>query len=99
MTEEQYYLLCFAEECNEASHRILKAIRFGLFEVQPRQEFTNRDRIQQECQDLFAVEQILIQKQILAPYSLTHEIIETKHNKIKKFMDISIREGVFVPND
>jgi len=54
MTLDEHLLICLAEECSEVVQRITKALRFGLDEVQPGQEFTNSQRIGQELIDVAA---------------------------------------------
>lgn len=55
MTREEHLLTCAMEEAVEVAQRICKTLRFGLLEVQPGQELSNRMRIRQELTDLLAV--------------------------------------------
>ena len=59
MDHTQYLLVCLAEECAEVSHRAMKALRFGLDEIQPGQTLTNRERLVEELHDLISVAAIL----------------------------------------
>lgn len=55
MTREEHLLTIAAEECAEVAQRLSKALRFGMDEVQPGQELTNRERIYEEYWHLRAV--------------------------------------------
>jgi len=52
MTRDELLLVKAMEECNEIAHRISKALRFGMYEVQPGQPLSNRERIRDEVKDL-----------------------------------------------
>ena len=53
MNADQYHLCKIAEECAEVSQRALKAMQFGLGEVQKGQDFDNLERLMDEFHDLF----------------------------------------------
>ena len=94
MTENEHLLLCLAEECDEVGQRVMKALRFGLDEVQPGQTSTNAERIVYEMHDLISVATILSDKGVIPnPYPI-NAMIEAKAAKIAKFMEIGRREGV-----
>ena len=97
MTEDEHLLLCLAEECDEVGQRVMKALRFGLNEVQAGQCFTNAERITQELYDLISVAEILCEREVIAdPYPMA-STIAAKRAKILKFMEIGRREGVLAP--
>lgn len=52
MNSDQYHLCKIAEECNEVAQRALKAMQFGLDEIQPGQDRDNLERLVEEFQDL-----------------------------------------------
>lgn len=54
-----------AEEAAEVIHRVQKAQRFGLDEIQPGQQLTNAERIAEECGDFVQVMHMLEHKEIL----------------------------------
>ena len=62
MNRQEFLLTIMAEECVEVAQRISKALRFGLDEVQPGQEFKNSERILGEMMDLLAVAQMIEQE-------------------------------------
>lgn len=93
MTENEHLLLCLAEECDEVGQRVMKALRFGLNEIQPGQPFMNSERIVQELQDLISVADILCNRGVLADAYPMPETIAAKTAKIAKFMAIARREG------
>lgn len=55
MTRQEQLLLIAMEECVEVAHRLSKALRFGMEEVQPGQPLTNSQRIYDEYYQLRAV--------------------------------------------
>ena len=64
MTRDEHYMTIAMEECNEVAHRIAKAMRFGMEQVQedpddkPEQNperHTNRERIAREFYQLRAM--------------------------------------------
>lgn len=93
MTENEHLLLCLAEECDEVGQRVMKALRFGLHEVQPGQSWTNAERIVDELHDLIAVAVLLHSAGVIDRPTPSIERIEEKQAKIVKFMAISRREG------
>lgn len=59
MNRTEHLLTILSEECSEVAQRVSKALRFTVKEIQPGQELTNWDRIQQEFNDLCAVARML----------------------------------------
>ena len=53
MNADQYHLCKIAEECTEVGQRALKAMQFGLGEIQKGQGFDNLERLMNEFHDLF----------------------------------------------
>ncbi len=94
MTENEHLLLCLAEECDEVGQRVMKALRFGLDEVQAGQPLMNSERIVQELHDLFSVAEILHQRGMLADPYPRPETIAAKEAKIRKYMAIAREQGV-----
>lgn len=86
MTKDQYLLTCLAEECAEVAQRASKAIRFGLFEVEPGQSATNWDRLRNELGDLLGVMDALGLEECA-------ETREAKPGRCEKYMEYSRRQG------
>jgi len=93
MTLDEHLLTCLAEECSEVVQRITKALRFGLDEVQPGQEFTNSQRIGQELIDVAAVLELCNRRKLVPNVRLTHEDLTRKELKIVKHMECN-KSGV-----
>jgi NTP pyrophosphatase (non-canonical NTP hydrolase) len=97
MTRKEHLLLIAMEECNEVAHRISKALRFTLDEVQPGQDLNNAQRIHQEFNDLMAVMQMLVTEfPDMNPGSDLTDVqtmIEAKKAKIEKFLKYSEQKG------
>ncbi len=91
MNQVEHLLSCLSEECAEVSQRVSKALRFGLFEVQPGQDLTNSERIVLEFTDLLAVVEMLTDIGALSQVALPGAI-EQKKEKIRKFMKYAAEE-------
>lgn len=92
MTRTEHLLLCVAEECAEIAHRVSKALRFGLDEVQPGQPLNNVQRIEQEINDLTAV-LIMCREQGIMSAQPDHEAIARKKQKVEEYLLYSARCG------
>jgi hypothetical protein len=83
LTRRQHLLICLIEECAEVSHRVSKALRFGLFESQPGQDHNNAQRIEYEMRDLLTAVQVIQEDGALA-FDLKPS--EEKRAKIEKYL-------------
>lgn len=98
MTRDEYLLTVLGEEGCEVAHRVSKALRFGLDEIQPEQRDTNGERIRFEVYDviatylLAAAENDGLPSLHLDPEIIT-QVTATKLAKIEKFMAISREQG------
>ena len=94
MNRQEHLLSIVAEECVEVAQRVSKALRFGIEEVQPGQDLTNRERILYEFADLCGamelagdgakIEDIIVH---LRP------LIDAKKEKVEKFLRYSEQVG------
>ena len=96
MNRTEYMLTCLAEECFEVGQRVMKALRFGLNEVQAGQPLHNADRILEELHDLFAVAAILQAEGVIGPFVPPAGTVSRKLEKIERFMAISRATGALV---
>lgn len=95
MTETQHLLTILSEECAEVQQRISKALRFGLYEVEPGQSDQNESRIIRELCDLRGVLEMLNARGLLVmddgilmgPF--LRGAVEAKKVKVRKFLDYS----------
>lgn len=99
MTEQEHLLTILAEECNEVAQRASKALRFGLFEVQSGQYFSNAERVFRELRDVEAVEEMLQEIGALPKLSIhsREEMIEAKKRKVKDYMGLARKCGTLEP--
>lgn len=82
------------EECAEVTQRASKALRFGLQEIEPGQEFTNAERIVYEFNDLIAAMELLIEDGAISDIDIYNRIaIVAKKEKVKKYLAYSIEQG------
>ena len=95
MTRMELLLVQLMEECAEVSQRASKAIRFGLDEVQPGQDRTNRQRISDEMIDLYATTRLLeVEGLLLHLEKEDHDRYIKKQAQIQKFLDYSKELGI-----
>lgn len=87
MTREQHLLLILSEECAEVTHRVSKALRFGLSEIEPGQELTNAQRISQEVADLSGMIGMLRDAGVIPEVSIGD--VNNKVEKVEKFLRYS----------
>lgn len=96
MTRQEHLLTIAAEECAEIAQRISKALRFGLFEVQPGQDKDNAERIRLEFVDLCAtLEMIELESKCLVG-SVSQSECDAKKAKIEQFLGLSAAQGTLV---
>jgi len=95
MTRHDMLMVKAMEECNEVAHRLSKALRFGLDEVQPGQPLDNHQRIVDEYSDLVAAMELL---GIGAGFpTISRDLIETKKARIEKYLQVSVTRGRLDP--
>jgi NTP pyrophosphatase (non-canonical NTP hydrolase) len=92
MNRTEHLLTCLAEECAEVAHRVSKALRFGLDDIQPGQELTNAQQIAQEFHDLLAVIEMLEAAGELERPRDMHAI-DRKKNKVLAYMEYAEQRG------
>ena len=92
MTKTQALLLLFMEECDEASQRASKAIRFTTEEVQPGQDLTNSQRVVYEFNDIVAVMEELHDEGVIDKI-LDIDAIQKKREKIIEWLEYSKKCG------
>lgn len=92
LNREQYILTLIQEECAELSQRASKALRFGLYEVQPGQELDNWERMREEYVDLFT--SLYMLDWLIVDVSIEDDDVKAKMDKIKKYMQLSVDRGV-----
>jgi hypothetical protein len=97
MSRVDYLLAHLAQECCEIAIRCTKAQMFGLDEIQPGQEFTNRERILHELADMLGVGELLrnegvLPNEMLGGTELTQRI-DAKKEKASHFADYSRQLG------
>ena len=91
-TEIDHLMLTLAEECAEVIQRVTKAQRWGLREIQPGQELNNEQRIRYELNDLYAVIDLLYERQGVELFRDNEQVI-AKKAKVLHFMDYARQIG------
>jgi hypothetical protein len=90
MNRSEHLLACLAEECDEVGQRVMKALRFGLDEIQRDQPLNNAERIAAEYADLIAVYEICRDEGLLQTPDMD---IAGKREKIERYMLLAIEKG------
>ncbi len=92
MTRNELLLAQLSEECNEVAQRVIKALRFGLSEIQPGQPLTNAQRINDELNDLMTVHRMLCDAGCLERVGKQAWEIHTqvKEAKVEKYLAFSL---------
>jgi len=94
MTRQEQLLVILMEECAEVSQRASKTLRFGLTDPagkEPDQPYTNKDRLLMEINDLYAVIDMIFDKE--GPY-LSPMLIQDKKEKVEKYLKLSKKLGL-----
>ena len=92
MNRKEHLLQIAQEECIETAHRLSKALRFGLTEVQEGQPFTNAERVVEEFNDLVGVMDMLyFEGHIPCPINFT--MITKKKGRVDKWLEHSRLNG------
>ncbi len=97
MTEAEHLMTIAAEECAEVAHRISKALRFGMDEIQSDttanpDRLTNRDRILHEYWQLRATLG-MIGIDAWANYAISRKVEAEKVAKVGQFLAYSEAQG------
>lgn len=78
MSRADYLLSHLAKECSEVAIRCTKAQMFGLNEIQPGQELTNRERILYEFADILAIADVMREVGILPDMNALSPEVEAR---------------------
>lgn len=85
---ERELLIVLIEECSEVQKRATKAMRFGLDEIQPGQDLTNRQRLSREVGDVGTTERYCANAGVLNYDEIMIGQIN-KDKQLKKFLQFS----------
>ena len=97
MNNEQYLLICLAEEAAEVAQAAAKCLRFGMVMRNPENRVSNIDHLILELNQLKAVEGLMKANNVLPtnPYA-DSETIASKLEAILKYGNISKDLGILV---
>jgi len=97
MTRKEHLLTILAEECAEIAKCASKALRFGLHDKEPGQEFINADRISQEYGDLLGVYKLLVRDGYVK--NPVAGAVQAKIDKVTAFLKVSKTCGTLESED
>lgn len=89
MRRQEHLIAIIAEEAAEVAQRATKALRFGIYEVQPGQEKNNLRRMLEDQCDLLAVVSMLLDGKVGDPLPDFNDLIEAKKKRVEKFLKYS----------
>ena len=95
MTRQEHLLTILSEECAEVIKEVSKALRFGLDDKEPNQEFTNSERITKELHDVIAVIEMLRDEGCIKR-GRTGDVLRSfkeKQRKVEKYLEYSEKCG------
>lgn len=87
-----HIVACLGEECGEVSQLVGKALRFGLFDPNPKTFNTNWASMRQEVHDVVAVYKLLC-KEIGIEGDFDQKLIDAKIAKVQKYMILAKEKG------
>lgn len=97
MNRKEHLLTIAAEECSEVSQLISKALRFGLDDHKPGEQYSNADRIMQEYYDLKSSIKTLQDEGYLPKWSKERSEfqVKAKQLQVEKYLLYSKEKGTF----
>lgn len=87
MNKRDYLLVCLAEECSEVIKTITKIMRFGENISYPKGAISNREKLQDELNDIFGVVALLQDNKIINEKTLQGKKVQEKKNKVIKHFE------------
>lgn len=93
MNKREHLLICLAEECAEVGQSVAKALRFGLKDSPPVGGPTNEESIVQELNDILAIIELLIDDGCSFNNVGDQTAIDTKKDKVMRFMEYAKERG------
>lgn len=87
MNRHEHLLVILGEECAEVQQRVTKALRFGMNEMQPNQDYTNEGRLIQEINDWVAAVEMVFGCPIAD--LLNDGMIASKKEKVERYLNFS----------
>lgn len=97
MTRTEHLLTILAEECAEVAQRATKALRFGLWEIQPGHSEANAERIMGEYSDILATVEMLCDEGKLPRIDDLRARMDTKKVQVEHFLKYSAELGTLEP--
>jgi NTP pyrophosphatase (non-canonical NTP hydrolase) len=86
-SKQKEIMLIAQEECAEVVQAISKCFRFGFNEKHPSEEFTNRQRLEEEVGDLLCMINMMMDNRIIDKLAVDFAI-DAKSEKIRKWSNI-----------
>ncbi len=95
ISTEQILLIQIMEECAEVQQAISKYLRFGSDEVYPETNMTNKQRLDEEIDDLYGLINEAFRINLISPRNKENQYL--KAEKFYKYLEYSKQLGIVTP--
>ena len=85
MDRVEHIIACVGEECGEVQQKVGKALRFGIFEANPKTSNSHWSEMRQEVHDIVAVYEMLCEE-FNVETELDRNLIDSKKEKVEHYM-------------
>lgn len=92
LNKQNYLLIVLLEEASEVQKAITKAIRFGLMDVKPATQQTNKAMIADELSDMQGVIELL-KEECGIEITTSRSTVNDKKRRVRRYMDYSRKVG------
>ncbi len=92
MNKVEHLLVCLIEECAEVQKEAAKALRFGLRDKWKDNKET-AEKLSYEIIDMLAIVEMLTDENALPLFLKPKEMMETKKERVLKFMTYAVKRG------
>lgn len=79
-----HLLACLGEECGEVQQIVGKSLRFGLYNLHPKEKELNVAMLQKEVHDILAVYMMICEEEGLDP-AINREAIAVKKARVNRY--------------
>ena len=97
MNKNEHLLVVLSEESSEIIKDVAKSLRFGLESIEPGQNYSNGEKIENEIADFLGVVEMLQELNMIG--EISKEKIKKKKIKVEKYLKLSETLGTLKKQD